>query len=162
MTDTDLTANNLSENAKRREDVEWLRELLYKSPKKFEDVGNAYKAALRSDEENIKNQAAYYLDIIAEIKKDEDTKEKVRKEKELSMHKLEKDVRRLEKQALKLTEKGEREKAEKIINKADEKRETLHNMQNSGEKDILNNNKANSPTSGQMLHTKTNRENSMD
>ncbi len=161
MTDTDLTANNLSENTKRREDVEWLRSLLYKNPKKFEDVGNAYKAALRSDEENIKNQAAYYLDIIAEIKKDEDTKEKVRKEKELSMHKLAKDVRRLEKQALKLTEKGEREKAEKIINKADEKRKTLHNLQ-STEQDNPNSNQADSQTNGNILRTKTNRENSMD
>lgn len=116
------------EAQKRQEDIEKMRELLRNNPKKFEDVKNAYKAAMKDDA--VKEQAAYYLGIIDEVEKDEATKEKVRQEKERSLKKLEKEIKRLEKQAKKMKEKGEKAKAEQLEAQAKEKRATLEQMRN--------------------------------
>ncbi len=116
------------EAQKKQEDIEKMRELLRNNPKKFEDVKNAYKAAMKDDV--VKEQAAYYLGIIDEVEKDEATKEKVRQEKERSLKKLEKEIKRLEKQAKKMKEKGEKAKAEQLEAQAKEKRATLEQMRN--------------------------------
>lgn len=116
------------EAQKRQEDIEKMRELLRNNPKKFEDVKNAYKAAMKDDA--VKEQAAYYLGVIDEVEKDEATKEKVRQEKERAVKKLEKEIKRLEKQAKKMKEKGEKAKAEQLEAQAKEKRATLEQMRN--------------------------------
>jgi hypothetical protein len=116
------------EAQKRQEDIEKMRELLRNNPKKFEDVKNAYKAAMKDDA--VKEQAAYYLGVIDEVEKDEATKEKVRQEKERSLKKLEKEIKRLEKQAKKMKEKGEKAKAEQLEAQVKEKRATLEQMRN--------------------------------